>query len=87
MGKEICNQQKIKITLRRLPDVSSFEHANTTRLSFFTKKIWDDIYNNSKGYTILFVPHYFDFVQIRTYLKNKNAQVCFISEYTEKKSS
>ena len=76
----------MKITLRRLPAVSSFEHADTTRFSFFTNKIWDAIYQGCDGYTILFVPNYFDFVKIRTYLKNKNAQVSFISEYSEKKS-
>lgn len=34
---------------------------------------------------MLFVPNYFDFVKLRTFLKNKNAQVTFISEYSEKK--
>lgn len=82
----VCKEQKIQCTLRRLPNVSSFEHADQTRFNFFTKKIWDGIYQDCTGYTVLFVPNYFDFVKIRTYLKNKNAQVCFISEYSEKKS-
>lgn len=33
----------------------------------------------------MFIPSYFDFVKIRTFLKNKNAQVTFISEYSDKK--
>ena len=33
---------------------------------------------------MLFVPKYFDFVNLRTFLKNKNAQVVFISEYSDK---
>ena len=76
----------MKVTLRRLPNVSSFEHADTTRFSYFTKKIWDEIYDGCQGYTIVFVPNYFDFIKLRTFIKNKNAQVSFISEYSEKKS-
>jgi hypothetical protein len=34
---------------------------------------------------VLFVPSYLDFVRLRTFFKNKNAQVAFISEYSEKK--
>jgi hypothetical protein len=31
------------------------------------------------------VPSYFDFVRLRTFFKNRNAQVALISEYSEKK--
>jgi len=84
-AKEICEQYNIKVTLRRLPNVSSYEHNDSARFAFFTKKIWDQLYEGNQGYTILLVPSYFDFVNLRTYLKNKGAQVCFISEYSEKK--
>lgn len=69
----MCEQYKTKMTLRRLPHVDSFEHLDDARFSFFTKKIWDKLYENNQGYTILFVPSYFDFVRLRTYFKNKNA--------------
>ena len=84
-AKEICTQQNIKVTLRRLPNVSSYEHVDSARFSFFTKKVWDAIYQDNQGYTVVFVPNYFDFVTLRSYLKNKNAQVTFISEYSDKK--
>lgn len=73
------------MTLRRLPNVESFEHIDDARFSFFTKKIWDQLYEGNQGYTVLFVQSYFDFVRLRTFFKNKNAQVAFISEYSEKK--
>ena len=31
------------------------------------------------------MPSYLDFVRLRTFFRNKNAQVAFISEYSEKK--
>ena len=64
-----------KITLRRLPNVGSFEHADLARFNFFTRKLWDSIYENSAngGYTVLFVPNYFDFVRLRTFIKSRNA--------------
>lgn len=74
------------MTLRKVPYVSSFEHASEARFKFFTKKLWDGIYNNNAGYTVVFVPHYFDFIRLRTFIKNKNAQVALLSEYSEKKS-
>lgn len=76
---------KTPLTLRRLPNVESFEHVDDSRFSFFTKKIWDKLYEGNQGYTVLFVPSYFDFVRLRTFFKNKNAQVAMISEYSENK--
>lgn len=35
----------------------------------------------------MFVPSYLDFVRLRTFFKNKNAQIAFISEYSEKKDA
>jgi U3 small nucleolar RNA-associated protein 25 len=75
----------LKLTLRRLPNVESLEHVDDSRFGFFTKQLWDKLYEDNPGYTVLFVPSYLDFVRLRTYLRNKNAQVAFISEYSEKK--
>mmetsp|Transcript_17190 Transcript_17190/g.28958 ORF Transcript_17190/g.28958 Transcript_17190/m.28958 type:complete len:191 (-) Transcript_17190:173-745(-) len=89
-AQQISDQQdSLQVQLKKLPNVKDFTHADSARFNFFTKKVWDGLYEKSKaggGYTILFVPDYFEFVRIRTYLKNKNANVCFISEYSEKKS-
>jgi hypothetical protein len=76
----------LKVTLRKVPYVTNFEHSAEARYKFFTKKLWEGIYHNNQGYTVIFVPHYFDFVRLRTFIKNKNAQVAFVSEYSEKKS-
>jgi len=69
----ICQNYNAKVTLRRVPYVSSYEHASDARFKFFTKKIWDGLYDNNPGYTVLFVPNYFDFVKLRTFIKLKNA--------------
>ena len=84
-AERICLNHNVKVTLRRVPYVSSYEHTRDARFKFFTKKIWDGLYENNPGYTILFVPSYFDFVRLRTFIKNRNAQVVFISEYSDKK--
>ena len=72
--------------MKRIPDVNSYEHADNARFNYFTRKLWDSIYQNNTGYTIIFVPNFFDFVKLKKFIKNKNAQVVFISEYSEKKS-
>jgi len=69
----VAQDHKIKMTLRRLPNVNSFEHADQARYTFFTKKIWKSLYEENTGYTILFIPHYFDFVKLRTHMKGENA--------------
>lgn len=84
-AEKICQKQNVKITLRRVPFVSSYEHASDARFKFFTKKIWDGLYDNNPGYTVVFVPNYFDFVKLRTFIKGRNAQVVFISEYSDKR--
>ena len=73
--------------MRRLPNVETFEHADNARYAFFTKQIWEKLYDDNPGYTVLFVPSYLDFVRLRTFFKNKNAQVALISEYSEKKDA
>lgn len=66
-------KSQLKVTLRRLPNVETLEHLDDARFSFFTKQIWDKLYEDNSGYTILFVPSYLDFVRLRTFFKNKNA--------------
>lgn len=73
--------------MRRLPNVESITHLDDTRFSFFTKQLWEKIYEDNPGYTVLFVPSYLEFVRLRTWLRNRNAQVAFVSEYSEKKDA
>lgn len=85
-AKEQCdNIDGLKVTLRRLPNVETIAHVDDARYAFFTKQLWDKLYEDNPGYTVLFVSSYLDFVRLRTFFKNKNAQVAFISEYSEKK--
>ena len=51
------------------------------------KTLWQGIYQNCTGYTVLLVPSYFDFIRLKNYFKSKNAQVAMISEYTAKKEA
>ena len=73
------------VTLKRIPPVESFEHADESRYQLFVKTLWQGIYQNCTGYTVLLVPSYFDYVRLKAYFKEKNAQVAMISEYTERK--
>ena len=73
--------RKIKITLRKL-NTDSIDLVDDTRFNFFTKKLWQKLYENLPGYTIVFCSTYFEFVRVRSFLKNKNANVAFISEYS-----
>ena len=56
-----------------MPSIANFEKASDQRFKFFTSKLWEKIYNEGTSYTILLVPSYFDFVRLRTFIKNKNA--------------
>ena len=73
--------------MKRVPPTKSFEHADEARFQLFVKTLWSTIYTNAQsvGYTVLLVPSYFDFIRIKAYFKDKNAQVASISEYTDKK--
>jgi hypothetical protein len=84
-AKQLASDLELKITLKRLPTISSFEHESDSRFQLFTKTLWDGIYEDCPGYTILLVPNYFDFVRLRAFFKSKNAQVAMISEYTSTK--
>lgn len=81
----MADDSKLIVTLKRIPPVASFEHADESRYQLFVKTLWQGIYTNCTGYTVLLVPSYFDFVRLKAYFKAKNAQVAFISEYTDKK--
>lgn len=85
-ARTMADHLKLSVTLRRIPPVQSFEHADGARYTLFTKSLWKGIYeDNTSGYTVLLVPNYFDFVKLKSFFKSRNAQVAMICEYTEKK--
>lgn len=85
-AKKLAESLKLPVTLRRIPPVQSFEHADAARFTLFTKTLWKTIYeDNTTGYTVLLVPNYFDFVKLKAFFKTRNAQVAMICEYTEKR--
>ena len=43
-AKQMSSQLQLKMTIRRLPNIDSYEYADDSRFSFFTKKLWDKIY-------------------------------------------
>ena len=75
----------VKIVMKRLPKLQSYEQAADSRFTMFTKNLWTGIYEDCPGYTVLLVPSYFDYVRLRAYFKSRNASVAMISEYTPSK--
>ena len=84
-AQAVARDLKLSLTLKRIPPVASFEHADEARYQLFVKTLWNDIYQNCNGYTVILVPSYFDFVRLRSYIRDKNQNVAMISEYSEKK--
>ena len=81
----VAKDLKLSVTLKRIPPVASFEHADDARYQLFVKTLWKDIYEKCTGYTVVLVPSYFDFVRLRNYIRLKNQNVAMICEYSEKK--
>ena len=70
---KLARDLRLTVTLKRVPPVASFEHADDSRYQLFVKTLWQGIYVDCSGYTVLLVPSYFDFVRLRTYFRGKNA--------------
>ena len=70
---KLAEQLSLMVTLKRIPPVASFEHADEARYQLFIKTLWQGIYQACTGYTVLLVPSYFDFVRLKSYFKGKNA--------------
>jgi U3 small nucleolar RNA-associated protein 25 len=79
--KEYSTAYNTKITLRKL-NTDSLEMVDDVRYQFFTKKLWKKLDENLSPYTILFCSSYFEFVRLRSFLKEKSNEVAYISEYS-----
>jgi U3 small nucleolar RNA-associated protein 25 len=68
----VAKDLKLSMTLKRIPPVASFEHADEARFQLFVKTLWQDIYEKCTGYTVVLIPSYFDYVRLRNYIRDKN---------------
>lgn len=79
--KDYSVAKNTRITLRKL-NTDSLELVDETRFNFFTKKLWQKLYENLSCYSILVTSTYFEYIRVKSFLKNKNASVAYISEYS-----
>lgn len=64
----MAKQYHTKIVCKRL-NIETIDMADDTRFNYFTKQVWPKINEDLTGYTLIFAPTYFDFVRVRTFLK------------------
>ena len=55
------------------------------KFKYFTKNIWQNLYESFEKHTIIFVSSTFDYMILKSFFKKKSKSVCFISEDTDKK--
>ncbi len=65
--------------------VASPAECSTTRLEFFKKALWPRIKQTAPRGLLLLVPHYFDFVRLRNFLMEEDAEFSELCEYTDQK--
>lgn len=65
------------------PGRDDLEQALELRFDYFVKKILPQFRNILYAHTLIYVPHYFDYVRIRNYLKEENLNFVQICEYTK----
>lgn len=90
-ARVLAKALKLQVTLKRLPTLHSLEQVDDARFSLFTKQLWKGIYDevpeSEKGYTVLLVPQYFDFIKLKSFFRRRNALVVCISEYSDKRDA
>ena len=67
--------------LRDFKEKEDFEE----KFNYFTKNIWQNLYESFEKHTIIFVASTFDYMILKSFFKKKSKSVCFISEDTDKK--
>ena len=55
------------------------------KFNYFTKNIWQNLYESFEKHTIIFVSSTFDYMILKSFFKKKSKSVCFISEDTDKR--
>ena len=61
---------------------SSFVKQSEDRLKYFTDKVLAPILRSQQKHTLVFIPSYFDFVQVRNRLLKDEASFVMVSEYS-----
>ena len=67
--------------LRDFKEKEEFEE----KFNYFTKNIWQNLYESFEKHTIIFVSSSFDYMILKSFFKKKSKSVCFISEDTDKR--
>ena len=67
--------------LRDFKEKDDFEE----KFNYFTKNIWNNLYESFEKHTIIFVSSTFDYLMLKSFFKKKSKSVCFISEDTDKR--
>ncbi|GMH45274.1 hypothetical protein BSKO_13231 [Bryopsis sp. KO-2023] len=57
------------------------------RLEFFREKIIPKLRSSMGKGVLIFIPHYFDYVRLRTLLQTEEVDFCWVTEYSEEKHS
>ena len=55
------------------------------KFKYFTKNIWQNLYESFEKHTIIFISSTFDYLRLKSFFKQKSKSVCYISEDTDKK--
>lgn len=67
LPKELTSDSK-ELYLRKIP-VGDYETASEKKFDYFIKKVWPNLSEIVKDFTIICVPSYFDFVRLKKYFK------------------
>jgi hypothetical protein len=59
--------------------------ASAARLEFFKSQLWPRLREAAPRGLLLFVPHYFDYVRLRNFLRAEGAEFAELCEYTPQK--
>ncbi|KAI9577797.1 digestive organ expansion factor homolog [Glossina fuscipes] len=65
-------------------DVTALENVHEQRLHYFIHKVLPQFKSSIFAHTMIYVPNYFDYVQLRNYFKTENLSFVQICEYTKK---
>ena len=79
-SKEYEIRYEFKI-LRDLKGEDDFDE----KFNYFTKNIWQNLYESFEKHTIIFISSTFDYLRLKSFFKQKSKSVCYISEDTDKK--